>query len=110
MATKIPEGFVAPISIGNFRDAAGNAAVIDTITSVTVSDPSKVEIIDIGGVQHVGPIVGAGAVADGYQVVFDVDVRVGPEVKSVLFIGTFDVPAGEAAAADVTIGGVVPRP
>lgn len=110
MATKIPVGFMAPVSIGNFRDAAGNPTDIDAIISVTVGDPAKAEIIDVGGQLYVAPRLDGNAVGDGQQVIFKCDVRVGPEVVERDFIGEFDVPTGDAAVAVVTVGEAVPRP
>lgn len=109
MATTIPKGSKCPIGISNFRDIDGNVVPIDAITSVTVSDPSKSEILDEGGQLFVAPLLTGNPAGDGQQVIYDVDVRVGAGVVSKLFIGTFDVPAGEAVTADVTLGAVVPR-
>ena len=109
MATKIPQGFMAPVTIGNFRDSAGNPTVIDSVVSVTVSDASKAEILDVDGVPHVAPLLTGNPIGDGQQVIVLCDVRLGAEVREVQFIATFDVPAGEAVAADVSLGGIVAR-
>lgn len=110
MAVKVPKGYMAPVTISNFRDADGNPTSVDAVTAVTVSDPTKSEIIDVGGVPHVAPLMTGNPVGDGQQVIVTCDVRLGPDVREVNFIGTFDVPPGEAALADVTVGEVVPRP
>jgi hypothetical protein len=110
MAVKIPVGYMAPVSIGNFKDAAGNPTTIDSVISTVVSDPSKAEILDIGGEQYVAPRLDGNAVGDNQQVIITCDVRFGPDVREVSFIGTFDVPAGEAATADVTLGEILTRP
>jgi hypothetical protein len=110
MAIKIPQGFMAKCTIGNFRDAAGHATVIDAVTSITVSDPTKCEILTIGADTFVAPLMTGDPIGDGQQVLFAVDVRVGPDVNEVVFMAEFDVPAGEAALADAAIGEVVARP
>jgi hypothetical protein len=113
MAIKIPVGFVAPITIGNFRDAFGNPTVVDDTSApvYAVSDPGKSEVIDIGGVPHVGPRVdGVNAVGDAQQLSVTVDVRLGPDVVPLTLLAEFDVPAGEAVAGDIALGGVVSRP
>ena len=104
MATSIPVGFKALITLSDFRDAQGNPTSVDAITGYSVSNPATATI------QAVGPdtFVVATGVGDAQQVLVDVDVRLGPDVRNVQFIGTFDVPAGEAATATVTLGEIIP--
>jgi len=110
MATKVPVGFMAPVLLTNFRDLTGNPTTIDRVISTTVSDDSKAEIIEWDGVPHVAPLFNGNAVGDGQQVITRCDVRLGDEVVERDFIGTFDVPAGDATTATVTLGDIVPRP
>ena len=109
MATKIPKGFKGKINIGNFRDADGHPATIDKILGITVADPSLSEVLTEGADTFVAPRLDVDPVGDNQQVLIEVDVREGPDVFTRTFLAFFDVPAGEAALADVTIGEVVPR-
>jgi hypothetical protein len=110
MAVKIPQGFMAPVTIGNFTDANGNPTTVDAVISTVVSDPTKAEILDVGGVQYVAPLATGNVAGDNQQVIVTCDVRFGPEVREVSFIATFDIPPGEAASAEVSLGAIEPRP
>lgn len=106
MAKLVPVGFkVGPISVGNFTDAAGNATVIDAVTSTNSSNPAAVAIQDIGG-----QMFAVGVAVGDAQISVVCDVRLGPDVREVTFIAdeTVSVPAGEAAFASVTLGDVTP--
>lgn len=107
MAKQVPIGFKAgPIIIGNFTDANGAPTTIDTVTAVNSSNEASVTIQDIGGEKFAVGI----AAGTGVQISVVCDVRLGPDVREVTFIANelIDVPAGEAAFADVTLGDVTP--
>lgn len=105
MAKQIPVGYKAPISIGGYKDAQGNPTTVDAVTNVTVSDPEKAAISSDGNGNLSVEAIAAG---QGLQVIFTVDVRLGPDVREVTFYGEFDIPAGEAATATVDFGEPVP--
>lgn len=106
MAKLVPVGFkVGPIAPGNFTDDAGNPTVIDAVLRTESSNPTAVEIRDIGG-----QLFAVGLAVGSAQISVVCDVRLGAEVREVTFIAdeTVDVPAGEAAFASVTLGDVTP--
>lgn len=113
MATKIAQGQKAgPLSVGGFLDAAGHATTIDPNTQVTwsVSDPAKSEILDDGSGQiFVAPRLDQDPVGDAQQVIATCDADLGDGVITLLVMGDFDVPAGQAVSGTVTLGSVVPR-
>lgn len=111
MANKIIRvGEMAQVSIGGFKDALGNPTTVESVISVTVSDPTKAEILMVDDEPFVAPLLTGNPVGDGQTVTVKCDVRFGPEVKEVDFVSDpFDVPAMEAATGVVTIGDVVPR-
>ena len=107
MSKLIPIGFKAgPITVGNYTDAGGAPTTVDAVTSIQSSDPTVVEIRDIGGASFAVAIKAGSSV----QISAVVDVRLGPDVREVTFVGaeTIDVPAGEAAFADIGLGDVTP--
>lgn len=112
MANKvISVGQMAQVSIGDFKDALGNPTTVESVLSLAVSDPTKVEILMVDDEPFVAPLMSGNPVGADLTVSVKCDVRFGAEVKEVEFVSEpFDVPALEAVSATVTLGEALPRP
>jgi hypothetical protein len=103
MATDIQQGFKVGFTIGSFIDADGNAATIDKVVSVTVSDPTVAELVDQSADLLSGAVkrIGTSPLIQTLTVVVDGD-HAGDTTFTIL--GEFACSPNNAVAGGITFG------